>query len=78
MDSPEWPGRPLDGQGTVLHLLKKDRVHILKYLVTGEWGQTVIHPMDHEEKTPLEKFIELKDMKWKQVLKGNSEECFAE
>ena len=55
-----------DAGGTVLHLVKRGRVDILKHLLE-EGANTTL--MDHRGRTPLEKFLEIKDMKLVQALK---------
>lgn len=59
-----------DAGGTALHLVKRGRVDILKYLL-GNGARTTL--MDHMGRTPLEKFLEIKDMKLVQALKDYSE-----
>lgn len=56
-----------DDGGTALHLVKRGRVDILKYLLEKGANTTL---MDHRGRTPLEKFLEIKDMKLAQALEG--------
>ena len=55
-----------DREGTALHLVKKGRVDILKYLLESGANRNLT---DHKGKTPLEKFLEMKDMKLVEALK---------
>lgn len=61
-DTPEQ-----DQQGTALHLVKKGRVDILKYLLESGANPSLT---DHKGRTPLEKFLEIKDMKLVRALKA--------
>ena len=56
-----------DQQGTALHLVKKGRVDILKYLLESGANPNLT---DHKRRTPLEKFLEIKDMKLVRALKA--------
>ena len=58
-----------DQQGTALHLVKKGRVDILRYLLESGANRNL---GDHKGRTPLEKFLEMKDMKLAEVLKDAS------
>ena len=55
-----------DEEGSALHLVKKGRVDILKYLLESGANRNLT---DHKGKTPLEKFLEMKDMKLVEALK---------
>lgn len=55
-----------DAGGTALHLVKRGRVDILKHLLE-EGANTTL--MDHKGRTPLEKFLSIKDMKLVRALK---------
>lgn len=59
-----------DAGGTALHLVKRGRVDILKYLLENGAKTTLT---DHMGRTPMEKFLEIKDMKLVQALKDISE-----
>ena len=52
--------------GTALHLVKKGRVDILKYLLETGANRNLT---DHKGRTPLEKSLEMKDMKLVEALK---------
>ena len=58
-----------DDGGTALHLVKRGRVDILKCLLEKGANTTL---MDHRGRTPLEKFLEIKDMKLRPVRPGAS------
>ena len=49
-----------NNEGTALHLVKRDRVDILQYLLESGANRNLT---DHKGRTPLEKFVEMKDMK---------------
>lgn len=53
-------------EGTTLHPVKQGRADILKNLL--EKGANTTHK-DHRGRTPLDKFLETKDMKLVQALK---------
>lgn len=55
-----------DNEGTALHLVKKGRVDILQYLLESGANRNLT---DHKGRTPLEKFVEIKDMKLVKALK---------
>ena len=61
-DTPEQ-----DRGGTALHLVKMGRVGILKYLLESGGNPNL---KDHKGRTPLEKFLEIKDMKLVGAMKG--------
>ncbi len=56
-----------DDGGTALHLVKKGRVDILNYLLESGANRNL---KDNKGRTPLEKFLEMKDMKLVEALKG--------
>ena len=66
-DSHQFDTPEQDQQGTALHLVKKGRVDILKYLL--ESG-TNLNLTDQKRRPPLKKFFEIKDMKLLQALKA--------
>ena len=55
-----------DKEGTALHLVKKGRVDILKYLLESGANRSLT---DHKGRTLLEEFLEMKDMKLVDALK---------
>ena len=58
-----------DKEGTALHLVKKGRMNILKYLLECGANRNLT---DQKGRAPFENFLETKDMKLVQALKTSS------